>query len=48
MINEKGKLDSNLIFTDRNESSISLVEHLTENDREDYAVSGYMYAIKLF
>ena len=48
VINEKGKLDSNLIFTDRNESSISLVEHLTENDREDYAVSGYMYAIKLF
>ena len=37
-----------MIFVDREDNSISLVEKLTGNDREDYRIPGLMYAVKLF
>ena len=46
VIIEKEKTGSNLVFTDQTGDSISLIEHLTENDREDYEIPGMMYAVK--
>ena len=43
-----GKERGRLIFTDLNDSVISMVETLTENDREDYVLSDHMHAFKLF
>ncbi len=48
VITEKGKTDSRLIFTDQNDYIANLIEKLTENDREKYAVSDHIYALKLF
>lgn len=42
------KTSGKLWFTDRNESAISLIERLTETDREEYMVPGHSYAVKLF
>ncbi len=43
-----GRTDGYLIFADHDGASISFVEQLTGNDREDYAVSGSYTAVKLF
>jgi hypothetical protein len=42
------KTSGKLRFTDRNESAISLIERLTEIDREEFRVPGHSYAVKLF
>ncbi len=44
----EGKTGGKLYFTDRQENSVTLVEKLTEYERETYRVPGMMHAISLF
>ena len=40
--------DGNLVFTDRDERSVTLVEKLAGYERDSFIVSGHMYGVKLF
>ncbi|MBO4900358.1 MAG: hypothetical protein J5509_08695 [Lachnospiraceae bacterium] len=42
------RTEGRLIFTDRDDKSITLIERLTENDRDEFRIPGWMYAVKLF
>ena len=45
---QSGSLPENLIFTDRDDRSITLMESLTGIDRDEYRIPGHMYALMLF
>ena len=48
VLTENERTEGNLIFSDRDDRSITLVEKLTETEREEFGIPGRMYAVKLF